>query len=368
MLIGEQAHGYYGLDIMYTSKGIIKRIKMQSDYYRETLKVISELEPRKKVEDFDKENVLYNETFQNNQGDRIFWPYLDKIEKRTYGDLKNEHEKMRKRQDCDKKLARYFEKITINQGINENYTIAVIGETGYEDMRMELTEEKDIYTSLVKLKFYRLHVSEVKWIDHFSPDYIDFKEVWVTLQNNMVSEKTRTCIWEQIHLNFFTTYWFNKIGKENNICPLCKIVPDTRMHILLDCYLVKKLWKEIEEKLMTFVPIEVDPKEMVFGLANNKNKPEYNMRNWITYKLRECLSRQEKTTYDKPNINNEKQIRSKFNKEIVRELTYKYLYYKKERKLEKFLQEVNCRNEFVKFENGKIIVNSLLELTPSITT
>ena len=47
MLIGEQSHGYYGLNALYTSKGIVKRMKINSIYYSETIKTMSDLEPRK---------------------------------------------------------------------------------------------------------------------------------------------------------------------------------------------------------------------------------------------------------------------------------------------------------------------------------
>ena len=78
-------------------------------------------------------------------------------------------------------------------------------------------------------------------------------------------------------------------------------------HIILECNLVKKLWKEIEEKLTLIVPEAVTPLEMAFGLTKDITKPEIRIRNWITFKLRETISKQEKTTYDKPHVNNEKQ-------------------------------------------------------------
>ena len=239
-------------------------------------------------------------------------------------------------------------------------TILIMGKTGLEKQTMSITEEKDIYISIIKQKLYRLHISEVKWFDHFMPEYNDLREVWPALKNNIVSERTRTCIWEQIHLNFFTTYWFNKISKENKNCPLCKEVPQSIKHIILNFSLVKKLWKEIEGKLQALVPVPVNEKEMAFGLTKEYNKPEYKVRNWITYKLRESISRQERTTYDKPQINNEKQIKVKFNKEISRELTYKHLLYKKEGNLEKFFETFNCSNELVKIEDDKIVVIKLL--------
>ena len=162
------------------------------------------------------------------------WPYINTVQKRMYGELKIEHDKKEKGENHDRRLARYYEMIKVNPSNYNDFTLTILGTEGTEIIPMIKIEEKDIYISLIKQKFYRLHKSEIKWVDHFSPDLLDFKEIWVALQNNIVSEKTRSCIWEQIHLSFFTTYWFNKISNEKNICPLCKETPQSMKHILLE--------------------------------------------------------------------------------------------------------------------------------------
>jgi len=79
-------------------------------------------------------------------------------------------------------------------------------------------------------------------------------------------------------------------------------------------------------------------------------------------KLRECISKQERISYNKPDVNNEKQIRIKFNKEINREITYNYLLYKKEKRMQTFFEIFNCNIELVRIEEDKIIVRSILKL------
>ena len=355
-LIGQQSHGYYGLDTIYLSKGIIKRLKIKSVFYDEIIKTMAELGPMKKIEDINEENVLYNNMFKDNNGGNVAWPYLNKVQQRTYGDLRTEHVKKENGEDHDSKLARYYELIQLDLGDNEDFTLKICTTEGTKAMTMSTIEEKDIYISLIKQNFYRLHVSEIKWGEYFSTEFLDFKEIWLALQNNIVNEKTRSCIWEQIHLNFFTTYWFNKISKEENICPLCKVVPKSMKHIILECNLVKKLWKEIEEKLTLIVPEAVTPLEMAFGLTKDITKPEIRIRNWITFKLRETISKQEKTTYDKPHVNNEKQIRSKLNKEIVKEMTYRFLLHKKDDTLDKFVGWFECAKDIFEIVDEKIVV------------
>ena len=361
-LIGEQSHGYYGLDTIYLSKGIIKRMKIKSVFYDEIIKAIAELKPGKKVDDINEENVLYNHIFKDDKGEKVAWPYLNKVQKRTHGELKTEHVKKANGEDHDGKLARYYELIDFSDN-NDDFTMAIVTTDGSETRKMSTIEEKDLYISLIKQKFYRLHVSEIKWGEYFSTELLVFKEIWLALQNNIVTEKTRSCIWEQIHLNFFTTYWFNKIGDDEKVCPLCKIKPNSMRHLMLDCDLVKKLWHDIKEKIRLIIPEDVTQQEMVFGLTNNSGRPETRVRNWITFKLREIISKQEKATHDKPQVNNEKQIRVKFNKEIVKELTYRYLLHKKEDTVDKFIKLFECAKEIFKLVDDRIVVvANLLEM------
>ena len=133
--------------------------------------------------------------------------------------------------------------------------------------------------------------------------------------------------------------------------------------MILECDFVKKLSKEIEEKLMLIVSEEVSQLEVTFGLAKDTPKPEIKIRNWITFKLRESIVKQEKTTYDKPHVNNEKQTRSKFNKEIVKEMTYRFLLHKKEDALDKFVGWFECAKDIFEFVDEKIfIVPKLLDI------
>ena len=363
-LIGQQKHGYYGLNVIYLSTGIIKRMKIKSTYYDEIIKAMAELEPAKKIEDIQGENVLYNNIFKDNKGGKVTWPYINTVQKRTYGELKIEHDKKENGENHDRRLARYYELIKVEPSTYNDFTLTILGTEGTEIIPMIKIEEKVIYISLIKQKFYRLHKSEIKWVDHFSPELLDFKEIWAALQNNIVSEKTRSCIWEQIHLSFFTTYWFNKISNEKNICPLCKETPQSMKHILLECALVKKLWEEIKGKIMLIVPEAVTQQEMVFGITKDTKKPQYKVRNWITYKLREIVSKQEKATYDKPHVNNEKQIKLKFNKEILKEMTYKYLLHKREGTLNRFHEWFGTARDLFQMKDEKIaIVSNLLEIS-----
>ena len=131
----------------------------------------------------------------------------------------------------------------------DDFTMAFLTSDGLETREISTIEEKDVYISLIKQ-----NVSEIKWGEYFSTELLVFKDIWLALLNNIVTEKTRSCIWEQIHLNFFTTYWFNKISDDEKVFSLCKIKPNSMRHLMLDCALVKKLWHDVKEKIRHYVP------------------------------------------------------------------------------------------------------------------
>ena len=102
---------------------------------------------------------------------------------------------------------------------------------------------------------------------------------------------------------------------------------------------------------------------MAFGIMSKKLSVEQKIRNWLTYKLRECITKQERFAHDKPGIDNERQIKIKFNKEIAKEITYNYFLYRKDNKLEIFYSIFNCKKEIITIEEEKIRVIDILQVT-----
>ena len=72
--------------------------------------------------------------------------------------------------------------------------------------------------------------------------------------------------------------------------------------------------------------------------------------------------KQERLTYNKPEVNNERQIRIKFNKEITKEVIYNYLLYKKDKRLEIFFEIFNSKKNIIRVEGQNVIVANLLKL------
>ena len=140
---------------------------------------------------------------------------MEKAQIWNYGALTTENKKREEGLPFNKRLAGCFDRIVVHHdNIQKNFSVSIITPEGSIEKDMTKVTEKEIYITQIKQKFYMLHTSEVQWLEYFTNDNIDFKEVWIALNSNIINEDTRTIIWEQIHLNYFNTYWFNKIGKK----------------------------------------------------------------------------------------------------------------------------------------------------------
>ena len=75
-------------------------------------------------------------------------------------------------------------------------------------VKMSLITQKELYEDAI-LKKTMDHAHQSKWVQKL--DIVIFwEEVWNAVHNFLLSNKIRTEIWEQIHLNFYTQYSYNK--------------------------------------------------------------------------------------------------------------------------------------------------------------
>ena len=164
-----------------------------------------------------------------------------------------------------------------------------------------------------------------KWEQKLSIE-IEWEHVWASLNNPITSDKVKSTIWEQIHLNYYSTYSYNKWHKNQDPCPFCSVVPDSRFHLLFDCQLVRNLWRDLEPHLKKLSSTPVTTYEMAFGLKGDT--PCVILRNWLTYLLRHCIMEQESIAfYNQSKMANELEIKLKFNQMVKSETYKKYLIY-----------------------------------------
>ena len=136
-------------------------------------------------------------------------------------------------------------------------------------------------------------------MEKFSTPIVWDKEVWRQVHNPVTPDTTKTTIWEQIHLNFLTTYKFNQFRTHSNEkieeCPLCRKIPKDIYHLILNCQITLELWQELEKTIEKIIPQKITEMEMAFGLIGEH--PKMILRNWMTYTLREVIQKQEYIAY-----------------------------------------------------------------------
>ena len=75
-------------------------------------------------------------------------------------------------------------------------------------VKMSMISQKDLYEDAI-LKTTADHVYQVKWVEKLQI-VIVWDEIWNTVHHFVLSNRTETIIWEQLPLNFYTQYSYNK--------------------------------------------------------------------------------------------------------------------------------------------------------------
>ena len=133
---------------------------------------------------------------------------------------------------------------------------------------------------------------------------------------------------EQIHLNNYTTYSYNKWHQNEDPvpCPFCLQIPLERHHIPISCTVIAQVWQELEVhlKAIKFLPLTDD--EKIFGMHGTT--PDVVLRNWLTYLFRRIVAEHEgRAFHNKKGPSNAIDIKIAHNQKVKSELWLKYNIY-----------------------------------------
>ena len=107
------------------------------------------------------------------------------------------------------------------------------------NFKFQKVTQKILYEQLLKLH-YRDHHSFAKWIEKLQTP-IEWEKVWKSVHNPLSTEETTSIVWEQIHLNMYTTHSYNKWHTTNLCYPLCTLPIHDEFHIIFNCPVVVSL-------------------------------------------------------------------------------------------------------------------------------
>ena len=325
-LVGTQKGGLRGTDLVFVNQYYCKKLLRlpQSNFYKEAFGATAKLSLNKQIIDLREEKIFYNPIFRNANMKTI--PVPVRCEREgifTYGEITDEYTKQSFGQPHRAFAANIFPKIVHTDFAGKASNTVFITELQALVSFLAVTC-KDIYGELIR-KNYTEHHCVQKWEDKFSGTDIDWAKVWTSVCNPVSTENTKSVIWEQIHLNDYCTYSYNKWHNARDPCPLCLTVP-TKFHLTLECHATNLLWKELEPHLRMISGAYVSDTEKVFGIEGES--PNSILRNWITFLLRECIVKQESIAFhNKKGMANIHDIKVNFNNKIKAELMDKYRIY-----------------------------------------
>ena len=179
---------------------------------------------------------------------------------------------------------------------------------------------------------------------------IDWDQVWKNLHNPIALEETKSIIWEQIHLNAYNTFSYNKWRNTQKICPICLVIPESEYHMIFNCQATKELWHDLNPILIQIEGQVVTKEEMAFGISGNSAK--IRLRNWLTLLLRECILEQESIAY-KNNLGllNIREIRIKYMVKLKEQILTSYRFHKNNNTIQ-FFKLIYCADgAFLKYED-----------------
>ena len=268
-LIGTQKGNTVARDLIFMHKPHIKMMNLQSPFYKEALMATCKFELKKgisEVKKWDDEHIFYNPLILNRNGKVLKeTEYFSKNRIYKLGQLLEETAKEARKLPYKKNLATLAKNIRLDTDIKKK-DIVILGNINIVEMSM--ITQKDLYEDAI-LKMTTDHIYQTKWMTKLQT-LIVWEEVWITVHNFLLSNKTKTIIWEQLHLNFYTQFSYNKWHKVHNICPLCRKVPESIYHIILNCDFVNKVWIHIQPLLSSLHRLAISDEEKALGIVTIK--------------------------------------------------------------------------------------------------
>ena len=370
-LIGVQRGQLTGQDIIFAENSYVRRyLNTTNAFYKEALDGITRLHRFKHYDDIRNEHVFFSlifttevenevheETIRPFQGNNLLTPI------KTYGELLAAERDIH----CPRLKAAVSRKVQSIHNIRESAeSNGIYAWKGGKEYTFKVITQHIIYEELIQYKSGE-HKYKTKWINQKKGrlnNVIDWDKVWDSLHKQFYTEKVKSTIWEQIHLNYYTTYSYNKWHKSSYPCPLCNKIPDDVYHIILDCRFTKVMWKRIEKVITSIIRIPVTKLEKALGLQPRSRK-ETNatiLRNWITFLLRHLIMEEERRAYHISGYH-KKSVETtfrKFNRKMQEEIQIKKLQYDNRDLSHKFREIVTINNAIVHEHNNEYVWKNIL--------
>ena len=363
LLLGVQKGYKQGLELFFVPHKYAKRtFTFTASFYKEAITAFTSLDVQQHLPTLaalQHQNIFYNRIFLDKNSKPLVYNFtlLRGNKTTSYQAYSIEYFNHRAGRPSIRNMANFFDQINTISYNNQAHSIHTQAKG---TLSLQKLTEKIIYYELVTTH-YRDHHSLEKWF-HIFPQLLaqDWAGIWKNCHNILATEDTKTLIWEQLHLNFFTQYVYNFLHKLSVDCPLCLQPPESRMHLILTCKFTIQLWQDILPYLNTIHNTPMNPFEMAFGLLGTS--PNIILRNWITFKLRQCISKQEHIASLHPKANHVIQAKTRMNQQIRTEVLQKYYYCQKYSREAFFTEQYQFTDSLVRIIQSHIEVTNVFTL------
>ena len=132
-------------------------------------------------------------------------PYFERGNFFTFGQFLDEKTKQARDQQYDRRVVALCDQVALKIPVNKDDMLVL---SKGERIKFQDVTHKQLYEDRV-LKLPGYHHSQDKW-RHALQELIIWDDVWYTVHNYLNTYKTTSLIWQQIHLNFYTQYSYNK--------------------------------------------------------------------------------------------------------------------------------------------------------------
>ena len=323
-LTGRHKGNTFGKDLIFRLKPYITRLKEITPFYREALMTVTTFDRVKgipEVKNWDEENIFYNPLVKSRSDKTLVeTDYFHKRGIYKLGQLLEEKSKEARGLPHDKKQVSLIQNIVLVTG-KKTDTVWISG----KPVEMATITQKDLYEEAI-MSNSTCHSHQIKWAEKLDI-LIVWEEVWDSVHNLLLSNHTKTAIWEQIHLNFYTQYSYNKWHNTNTVCPLCNSPTESIFHLILHCTFVNTLWTLLHPTLTLLVHRPLSDEEKAFGIVHIKKTPGMLVRNFLTYKMREHIMQSERAAYHTSKAPSIDHLKVKINQDVaseVKRLLYRF--------------------------------------------
>ena len=356
LLLGMQKGDIKGKDLFFTPTFYVQlHLKTSSCFYKEAIKGLSMLETRKKICHNSTEHLFYNQAIRVRETNKVLiFQNNANIDTTKLAPILEAYENMIHGCPFTRRYSNLYTRLDLRLLANTKDYLLIIDNKSHAFQTVPL---KLLYTSLLQLKpSYKDHCSRAKW-QELSLIPLDWQKIWQTVHNTLASECTKSAIWEQLHLNFYTQYNFNKWHSAALPCSFCTKLPEDVFHVILNCPFVKVLWNDLHPLLERIHAAPITEYEMAFGLFGTT--PPILLRNWLTFILRELVEKQEKRAYYNPGVcQNLRQFKIVYNQRVEKFLHRALLIYESNGDVEKFLTSFGCGNVIISpDDDGSVTVH-----------